>query len=229
MDLAQPRLRFALWGALAALAAGGLIAFIIVRAHRGEATPPPPASQGGLVIEASGAGAGRIDAAKPLRCFVGGGYVGDLSLKDCAKRNGVTTDALDVGLDVSGALAASQPGAAAVTPLPPAAGQSAPGASPPGAEVAGAGAAAPGAPATAVCWRYADNRWRQLPSETSLNGCAQALFAGRCENAGGASYGRWAQQTLRLVPGRIEISADNHSFRTLVEQGAGCSIPGAAG
>src|ERR1700741_1422387 len=120
MTLAQPQLRFALWGALAALAAGGLIAFAMVRSHRGETAPPPPASQGGLVIEASGANAGRIDAAKPLRCFVGGRYVGDIPRKDCAKRNGVPPDALDVGLDVSGALAASQPGAAAVTPLPPA-------------------------------------------------------------------------------------------------------------
>ncbi|CAN7177791.1 hypothetical protein LJR225_000408 [Phenylobacterium sp. LjRoot225] len=223
MTLAQPRLRFALWGALAALAAGGLIAFAMIRAHRGEVAPPPPASQGGLVIEASGAGAGRIDAAKPLRCFVGGLYVGDLTLKDCAKRNGVTTDALDVGLDVSGALAASQPGAAAVTPLPPVAAQAPPAA---GGEVATPGA---GASAMGECWRYADNRWRKLPSETTLNGCSQALFAGRCETAGGASYGRWAQQTLRLVPGRIEISADNHSFRILAEQGPGCSVPGGPG
>ena len=79
------------------------------------------------------------------------------------------------------------------------------------------------------CWRYADKSWRKLPSQTSLNGCAQALFAGRCEQPGGASYGRWGQQTLRLVPGRVEISADNHSFHTLSDQGAGCSLPGAAG
>lgn len=222
MTLVQPRLRFALWGALAALAAGGLIALAIVRAHRGEPTPPPPASQGGLVIEAPGGGGNRIDAAKSLRCFVGGRYVGDLSLKDCARRNGVTTDALDVGLDVSGALAASPPGAAAVTPLPPAAVQP----PPPASAGAQTGAAAP---ALGECWRYADNHWRKLPSDTTLNGCAQALFAGRCENPGGASYGRWGQQTLRLVPGRVEISADNHSFRSFAEQGPGCSVPGAAG
>jgi len=223
MDLARPRLQFALWGAVAALAAGALIALGIVRAHRGEATPPPPASQGGLVIDPSGAGLGRIDAAKPLRCFVDGRYVGDLTLKDCAQRNGVTTDALDVGLDVSGALAAGQPGAATVTPLPPAASQAVPATAAGGVAVPAAATAS--AQASGECWRYADNRWRKLPSETTLNGCAQALFAGRCENPGGASYGRWAQQTIRLVPGRVEISADNHSFRTLAEQGAGCSIP----
>jgi hypothetical protein len=79
------------------------------------------------------------------------------------------------------------------------------------------------------CWRYADSRWLKLPGQTSLNGCVQTLFAGRCEQPGGASYGRWAQQTLRLVPGRVELSPDNRSFHTLSEQGPGCSIPGAPG
>ena len=61
-----------------------------------------------------------------------------------------------------------------------------------------------------------------------LNACVQALFAGRCEKSGGASYGRWGAQTVRLVPHRVEISSDNKSFRTLVEQAdAGCSIPDA--
>lgn len=221
MDLAQPRLRLALGGALAALVAGGLIAFAITRGNRDEPTAPPPASQGGLIIDSSGAGLGRIDAAKPLRCFVDGKFVGELTLKACAQRNGVATDALDVGLDASGALAASQAGAAAVTPLPP-----------PATAQPGAGApTAPSGPAPVLdaCWRYADNQWRRLPSETSLNGCVQALFAGRCETPGGASYGRWGQQTLRLTPGRVEISGDNRSFRTLAEQGPSCSIPGAAG
>jgi hypothetical protein len=215
MDTVRPPLRLALWGALAALVAGGLIAFVMIRSHRGEATSPPPASQGGLVIESNTTGLGRIDAAKPLSCYVDGRRVGELSLKDCARRNGVATDALDVGVDASGALAASQPGAAAVTPLPPSA--------------APASETAPAAAPVAACWRFADNRWSRMPSETTLNGCAQALFAGRCESAGGASYGRWAQQTLRLSPGRVEISADNRSFRTLLEQGPGCSIPNGAG
>jgi hypothetical protein len=59
----------------------------------------------------------------------------------------------------------------------------------------------------------------------TLNACVQALFAGRCEKPGAATYGRWMQQTLRLVPGRVEVSADNRSFRPLTEQGAGCAIP----
>jgi hypothetical protein len=32
------------------------------------------------------------------------------------------------------------------------------------------------------------------------------------------------QQTLRLVPGKVEVSGDNRSFRLLVEQAAGCAI-----
>jgi hypothetical protein len=74
-----------------------------------------------------------------------------------------------------------------------------------------------------ACWRFSDNQWRKLPAEAPLGACVQALFAGRCERAGEAVYGRWAQQTLRLVaPGRVEISADNHSFRPLIDQSQGC-------
>jgi hypothetical protein len=102
-------------------------------------------------------------------------------------------------------------------------------ASPPPAPAAASQAPAPSAGPPGDCWRYADGGWRKLPGQTPLNACVQALFAGRCEQPGGASYGRWAQQTLRLVPGRIEISGDNHSFRTLSEQGPGCSIPGVRG
>jgi hypothetical protein len=220
MELAQPRMRLAIGGALAALAAGGLIAFALVHGHRGEPATPPPASKGGLVIDASGANVGKINPAKPLRCFVGGRFVGDLTLPDCAQRNGVATDALDVGVDASGALAAGQGATAAVAP--PAVVQ-------PVAPVAPAQPAPPPVVAQGDCWRYADQQWRKLPSQTSLNGCAQALFAGRCQKPGTALYGRWGQQTLRLVPGRVEISADNKNFHTLVEQGTGCSIPTAGG
>jgi hypothetical protein len=62
-------------------------------------------------------------------------------------------------------------------------------------------------------------------SEMTLNACVQALFAGHCERTGGATYGRWGDQTLRLVPGRVEQSPDDRNFRTLVEQGTNCSLP----
>jgi hypothetical protein len=32
------------------------------------------------------------------------------------------------------------------------------------------------------------------------------------------------QQTLRLVPGKVEVSGDNRSFRTLAEQSSSCAI-----
>jgi hypothetical protein len=215
MDLSQPHTRMAIGGAVAALAAGGLLALGLIRGHHDERAPPPPASQGGLVIDPSGKHVGRIDPARSLRCFVDGRSVGELSLAECARRNGVATDALGVGLDASGAPAAAQPGAAAVTPLPPA------------QAVAPATPSTNGAAAATACWTYAGGSWRRLPGDTTLNGCVQALFAGRCERAGEAAYGRFGEQTLRLVPGRVEVSADNHSFRTLVEQGSGCSIPSA--
>ena len=52
----------------------------------------------------------------------------------------------------------------------------------------------------------------------TLDACVQALFAGRCERPGGADYGRWNGDTLRLVTGRVERSSDNRTFRTLVTQ-----------
>jgi len=65
--------------------------------------------------------------------------------------------------------------------------------------------------------------------ENALGGFPEALFGRRCEAPGGASYGRWGQQTLRLVPGKVEISADNHTFRTLAEQWTACSIASIGG
>ena len=210
-------------GAAAALLAGLAIAWALVAQHRGETAPPSPASRAGLVIDSTGVGETRLDPAKPLRCFVAGQFVGDLSLADCAKRNGVATDALDVGLDPTGALAASQQAGPLITPLPPSETKT---------EDAQPPEAAP-APATlpqvvnggsGACWRYAAGQWRELPAEMSLTACAQTLFAGRCERLGDAAYGRWGQQTLRLVPGRVEISGDNRSFRALMDQ-PGCPPP----
>ena len=149
-----------------------------------------------------------------------GQLVGDLTLADCAKRNGVATDALDVGIDQSGALAAADQAGTAITPLPPGEGKVAedePTATPAAPPVAGA-------PVDA-CWRYAGSQWRKLTPDMPLAVCAQILFAGRCERVGEAAYGRWGAQTLRLVPGRIESSSDNRNFRPLMDQG-GCPPAG---
>ena len=223
--LKDRRTVLALAGAAVALLAGLAFAWILVSGHRGEVAPPPPASQAGLVIDSAAAAEGHMDPAKPLRCFVAGQPVGELTLAECAKRNGVSTDALDVGLDQSGALSAAGGQAGAVlTPLPPPTAPVSPGDadSPP--------TIAPPLPqivsgAASACWRYADGQWRKLTPDMSLGVCAQTLFGARCERAGEAAYGRWGQQTLRLVPGRVEISADNHSFRTLFDQ-QGCATAG---
>jgi hypothetical protein len=219
--LKDRRTVLAISGAAVALVAGLSIAWILVSQHRGETATPPPASQAGLVIEQGGGGLARTDPAKPLRCFVAGQFVADMTLADCARRNGVATDALDVGLDPTGALAAANQAGAVLTPLPPAKtlGEPVPVIDPAAAAVPSLQVAS-GPPA--ACWRYSESQWRRLPADMNLAACVQTLFAGHCERAGGASYGRWAQDTLRLTPGRIEVSGDNHTFRTLIEPWPGC-------
>ena len=221
--LKDRRTALVLAGAAVALLAGLIVAWGLVAQHRGETAAPPPASRAGLVIDSATPGDSRLDSGKPLRCFVAGQFVGELTLADCAKRNGVATDALDVGLDQTGALAASQQAGSLITPLPPQEAKPEQAAPP---EAAPAPASAPTLPqvvnaGSGACWRYAAGQWRQLPTEMSLQACAQTLFAGRCERSGEAAYGRWAQQTVRLVPGRVEISGDNRSFRPLMDQ-PGC-------
>ncbi|MGA0604519.1 hypothetical protein ACO2Q0_00840 [Phenylobacterium sp. VNQ135] len=204
-------------GALLALLAGAVIAWMLLRS--GDApTEAPPASQAGLVIE-SGPDDGRLDPAGPLRCFVAGQFVGELSLAECAQRNGVATDALDVGIDETGALAAADQAGVVLTPLPPEEGAE------PAPEENDPTLAPPEAVGpVAACLRHSGGQWRRLV-DTDLNGCVQALFAGRCERPGQATYGRFGQQTLRLVTGRVEISSDNQTFRTLVTQAPNCSVP----
>jgi hypothetical protein len=133
MDLQKDRgaaLALALAGAGVALLAGLTIAWFLT-GHRDQNAPPPAASQAGLVIDSADVGPGRMDTTKPLRCFVAGQPVGELTLAECAKRNGVSTDALDVGVDNAGALAAAQP--PALAPPPPSASEepTTPGAAPP--------------------------------------------------------------------------------------------------
>ena len=219
--LKDRRTLLALVGGALALLAGVIIASVMVNKGKGERPAPPPASQGGLVVETGAPDDGRLDPAKPLRCFVAGQYVGEMTLAECAKRNGVATGALDVGVDEAGNLAAADQAGTMLTPLPPRPEAVTP--------LAPAPAAPTQTPATAnapagSCWRYVDGGWRKLPNDLTLNACVQTLFAGRCERPGGATYGRWMQQTLRLVPGKVEVSGDNRSFRPLAEQAQNCSI-----
>lgn len=161
------------------------------------------------------------DASRKLRCFVDGQFVGEATLVECAERNGVAAQSLDVGLDESGALIAAQ--TASLAPPP---------ASPPGSlmgepspEAGAAGAEDVVGGPQAQCLRFNNDQWRVLSEAVSLNTCVQMLFSGQCERPGGASYGRWGELTLRLVPKRVEQSFDNRRFRTLVEQDRNCEIP----
>jgi hypothetical protein len=226
--LSDRRNVFVVGGGVAALVAGLGLAAILVLPGREETPPPPPASQAGLVVETTDTDE-RVSPTRALRCFVGGQFVGELTLAACAKRNGVATDALDVGVDETGALAAANQAGAAIVPLPPiseatSAGLDGPPRARPLQPPAGAGVPPKASGPSAPCWRYSGAEWRKLPDMT-LNACVQTLYAGRCERPGAASYGRWGEQTLRLVPGRVEIASDNRSFRRLAEQGPACSIP----
>ena len=188
---------------------------------------PPPASKGGLVVESSSDTA-PVDPGRPLRCFVGGQMVGEMTLADCARKNGVATKALDLGVDATGGLAAASSSGPVVQPLTPQQAQQTPTqgppAAPPGVAPVASGAGAPVAP----CWRR-EGDWQQLPTDLTLNACVQALYAGRCVKPGEAAYGRWGEETLRLFQRRIEASADNRSFRPLVEQGPNCAPPAIPG
>src|SRR5687767_9673240 len=112
--LQDRRLVLAGAGAGAALLAGVLIAVALMRNQ----PAAPEGSKGALQVE-MGPEEAKLDPARPLRCFVGGQFVGLETLASCARKNGVSAQALDVGLDQSGALAAAGAGQTALQPLPP--------------------------------------------------------------------------------------------------------------
>lgn len=214
-------------GAAVALVAGVILA-VLFMGHGAKPAAPSPASQGGLQISVNQAPP--ADATKKLRCFVDGKDVGDSTLAECAQKNGVSSQALDVGLDDNGNLAAAPTASLAPPPaLPPAvvtpAAQTRPNpAGPvdqPRPQARDEQAPAASGPRSA-CLRYTGGEWRQVSDTLNMRDCAQALFAGRCLHPGEAEYGRYGEVTLRLVPGGIEQSNDNRNFRPLVEHRRGC-------
>ncbi|KQZ05834.1 hypothetical protein ASD21_17745 [Caulobacter sp. Root1455] len=223
MELLKDRRVLLGGGAALALIAGLGIALALMHGAKSP-TEAPPASRGGLVVETGRADDTKLDPARPLRCFVGGQFVGETTLAECANKNGVATGALDVGVDETGALAAADQAGLVLTPLPPPA--EAPTVPAPAATPAAQAPAVSSTP-LAVCWRYAGGEWRKLPGEITVNACAQQISGGKCERAGGATYGRWGDETLRLVPGRVESSSDNRTFHSIIELGPNCSIPSA--
>jgi hypothetical protein len=203
-------------GTVLAIALGSGLAVVVKSGVKSKA--PTPALHSGLVVEVGREDDGKLDPGRPLRCFVGGAFVGEITLSECARKNGLDTGALDVGVDETGALAAADQAGIVLTPLPPVS-------TPEDPVAASAPAITPASGPLAACWRYQGVEWRRLPTEMGLNACVQALFSGHCERPGGATYGRWGDQTLRLLPGHVEASADNRTFHTLAEQPASCAIP----
>ena len=176
MEFLKDRRVIALVGAGVALVLGVVVAWAIF-SHSRAPVGPPPASQGGLAVVSGRDDDAKLDPKRPLRCFVGGQFVGELPLAVCAQRNGVATGALDVGLDPSGALAAATNGAAPLTPLaaqaPP---QSLPviETDPSGPTNAARPAALP-TPATGqACWRLAGRRLAQAADAARLAGLRAA-------------------------------------------------------
>ena len=200
-----------------------LLTYCVAGRRRGDT--PPAGPRGSLQVQVGKEDA-KLDPARPLRCFVNGQFVGEETLIDCAKKNGVAAQNLDVGLDQTGQVAAAQTGGqTALTPIP----QSQPDAigdllgKRPDKATAPSVPTASSAP-TAQCLRFAGGEWRETGANVTLQACTRALYDGRCVRAGDALYGRFGAQTLRLVPGRVEISNDNRNFRPLQEQSEDCSL-----
>ena len=224
-SLKDPRVLTGVTSGVVLLLAVLLLTFFVARSRHAGASFD--AAQHGMLQVEMGKGETRLDPAKPLRCFVSGQFVGELPLLDCAKKNGVAAQNLDVGLDQTGQVAAAQTGQTELTPLP---------------EITAVAptSLAPAAPApvltrpivptassapTGQCLRFTGSDWRDAGANATLQACVRTLYDGRCVRPGDGLYGRFGAQTLRLVPGRVEISNDNKSFRTLVEQAPDCSVP----
>jgi hypothetical protein len=213
-------------GAVAAVIAAVILALVFGGGRRPARTEAPPAAMGGLNIDL--AEAPTLEPTRQLRCFVNGQFVGLATLADCAQRNGLATDALDVGLDETGALAAAPTAAFAPPPqLPGAKPVEAPAVEVVAGEAEGAAAAPVAQAAATPCLRYTGSEWRTVAGATTQAACVKALYDGYCvQRPGDAQYGRWGDVTLRLVPRRVEQSNDNNRFRVLAEQDRSCHFPG---
>jgi hypothetical protein len=217
MDPVQTRRLWLTLGGGVAVVGLSLAAAFLILFHSPRAAAPPPASTGGLVVQTQPDQQAKLDPQKPLRCFVNGQLVGEKTLADCARQNGVATEALDVGVDQTGQLAAANQPATPLAPLPPA-----------DASSSVADANGPVAPTSPVgdCLRFAAANWRLAGSGMSLEGCVKLLFDGHCQKPGPVAYGRWTTETLRQTAGEIDISSDNKDFRQLVTQSApDCAVP----
>lgn len=207
-------------GAGVAVLAGVTAALVFGAGKPNDPNAQPPVTETGLVIETAEAPV--LEPTRELRCFVNGQFAGLSTLADCARRNGVASSALDVGVDATGALAAAPtasfapPPAAPVQPVPDKPQNTAPVQTAPTPQTWPAGA----------CLRHTGSDWQVVGSGMTIQACAQALYAGTCvRSPGDAQYGRWNETTLRLVPRRVEQSSDNAHFSTLATQNRRCQFP----
>ena len=209
-------------GAAAAVVIAVIVGLLMTRGGDSASDAPPPAAQGGLTV--SVADAPGLDSTRELRCYVDGQFVGMATLTDCARRNGLATDALDVGVDATGALVAAPTASLTPPPIAPPTEmtENLPEANPADSTQS----TQPASQSGGQCMRYTGSDWRTVSSGGSLNQCVQELYAGTCVRPGEALYGRWGETTLRLVPRRVEQSPDNNRFRTLAEQDRSCQFPG---
>jgi hypothetical protein len=199
--------------------------------RRAKPTEAPPA---GPLLKVEMGTSTKLDPESALRCFVHGQFVGMQTPAQCAEKNGVPAGALDVGLDQSGSLAAGArdahlaPIANTVDDKAPSddeAGDGSP-SPPPPAQSAALPTALPADGATGDCLRYVRGAWQGAGDGVALGACVRTLFAGRCVGPGQTLYGRWGRETVRLMPGRVEMSDNNRDFRPLVAQSASdCSLP----
>ncbi len=216
MNLLQDRRIQIAVGAGVALLLALLLAVFVLRQPKKD-NDADLAAKAGLQVNAVRDEA-KVSQTKPLRCFVNGQYVGDFPVAACAQRNGVAAQALDVGLDPATGQVAG--GGAPLQPLP--APTPAPDAPPP----APVTEAATTSGAAGDCLRFTSGEWRAAGQGMSVGQCVRVLFDGRCVRPGDALYGRSGSQTVRLLTGRVEISPDNHSFRTLlIQDTTDCSLP----
>jgi len=197
-----------------------------------------PAAPTGALLKVEMGKATKLDPDSALRCFVHGQFVGMQTPSQCAEKNGVPAGALDVGLDQSGSLAAGAGDAhlapiantvidnviddndADDSPSPP---------SLPAITSPAVGALPTSLPAdgsTGDCLRYIRGAWQGVGDGVPLGVCVRTLFSGRCVSPGQTLYGRWGRETVRLLPGRVEMSDNNRDFHPLVAQSASdCSLP----
>jgi hypothetical protein len=147
---------------------------------------------------------------------------GEMTLADCAKRNGVATGSLDVGIDEAGNLAAADQAGALLTPLPPRPEPVTAAVAPPGAVVPAP--AAPPQRARGQLLALRRRRVAQAAERTHAQRLRSDPVRRPLRTPGRSDLWPLDVPDPASAPGKVEVSGDNRSFRLLAEQAANCSI-----